>query len=690
VEPLVAETPRTLSADALRLIVEGTASVTGECFFCSLVRHLAQALRVDFAFVGALLEDGTSIETLAAWHGGKPLDTLTLQLAGTPCETVVGNRIAAYPSGVRERFPNARLLRELGLESYVGAPLFDSDGAPLGLVAVLDTAPMEEIAAKEAVLGIFAARAGAELERLRAERELREANERFRLAANALEGVVYDWDVRADHGYLAEGFAEVFGYELDEVESTHAWWLDRIHPADRPSLDRTYATAVESGDKFLCEYRFRAADGRYRHVLDRAVPVRSPDGRAVRMVGVVADVTERRDLERQLRQAQKLEALGQLAGGVAHDFNNILSVITGYAELLVARLEDDTRGRHDAEEILRASRRAADLTRQLLAYSRRQRLQPGPIDVGGLLEELAGMLRRLIGEQIRLVCRPDRAVGQILADRSQLEQVIVNLAVNARDAMPTGGVLSIEADNVDLPAGGEPGLDAPPGPYLRLTVADTGTGMDDETRARIFEPFFTTKGSAGTGLGLATVYGIVGQSGGRVTVESHRDRGTTFRLYFPRVGAPRAVEPAVDPPRAAVRRAPERGRETVLVAEDDATILSMLAEVLTAHGYSVLAATSGAGALELLEQGGADVDLLLTDMTMPELTGPELAARATCLAPRLRILYMSGDTNDAAPEHGPPLPGDGFLEKPFPLDTLLALVREVLDRPVEPRATQAA
>jgi two-component system, cell cycle sensor histidine kinase and response regulator CckA len=388
--------------------------------------------------------------------------------------------------------------------------------------------------------------------------------------------------------------------------------------------------------------------------------------------------------EEQFLQSQKMEAVGRLAGGVAHDFNNLLSVILGYGEILLSDSQVDEAARADIREITRAGERAADLTRQLLAFSRQQVLAPTVLDLNAVLAGMGSMLVRLLGEDVELRTLPGAALGRVLVDPGQIEQVILNLVVNARDAMPRGGSLTIETANVELDAGystEHPG--ANPGPHVLLAVSDTGTGMDAETRARIFEPFFTTKEKGkGTGLGLSTVFGIVRQSGGTVWVYSEPGHGTTFKIYLPRTQddrRPSVPAPAPDPS--------PRGTETILLTEDD-TALRVLARVaLVRLGYQVLEAADADEALLLAARYSGPIHLLLTDVVMPKVSGRELAERLAAVRPDTRVLFMSGYTDDTVVRHGVLAAGIAFLQKPITPQSLARKVREVLDAPEDrPRA----
>jgi PAS domain S-box-containing protein len=435
--------------------------------------------------------------------------------------------------------------------------------------------------------------------------------------------------------------------------------------------------------KFIPEEIITDASGRQRWLETFKRPILSKDGSVSQILGVANDITARKHAEEallrseeQLRQALKMEAVGKLAGGIAHDFNNLLTAITGHSELCLRKLKAEDPLYRRIEQIKKAGDRAGALTRQLLAFSRKQILQPEVLDLNHIVVEMNKMLHRLIGEDINLLLGLAADLGKVKADPNQVEQVLMNLAVNARDAMPTGGKLTIETSNVHLDddyVGGH--VSVPPGQYVLLAVSDTGCGMDAETQARIFEPFFTTKEvGKGTGLGLATVYGIVKQSGGSIWVYSELGRGTTFKVYLPTVeGA--VAKPSID------LDSHERfeGVETVLLVEDEEAVRDMVSEMLGESGYKVLEAKNGREALTLSKQYDGEIHLMLTDVVMPEMSGRELAEQLTPLRQEMKVLYMSGYTDDAIVHHGVLDEGTAFIGKPFSPHSLARKVREVLD-----------
>ena len=510
-------------------------------------------------------------------------------------------------------------------------------------------------------------------ERLRAEQALRNSEQSYRSLVDGVRDVIFALSPGGEVTSLNPAFEEMTGFPPAE-------WVGRpfeafVHPDDVPLALDLFGRVLQGEPRPTIQFRILTRAGTYR-VAEFSATAQLRDGRLTGILGIGRDVTERLGLEQQLRQAQKMEAVGRLAGGIAHDFNNILTAITGHADLLLEDLGHHDPRRADVDEIRRSAERAAGLTRQLLAFSRQQVLQPKVVDLNALVLDMDKLLRRLIGEDVELATVLDPTLGRVTADPGQLEQVIVNLAVNARDAMPQGGKLTLETRNIDLDSSYtlEHSL-VKPGPYVQLTVSDSGIGMDEETQAHAFEPFFTTKPRGqGTGLGLAMVYGTVKQSGGFIWVYSEPGRGATFKIYLPRVDAP--VESAAPP--APVER-PPRGSETVLLAEDEPAVRAIARQALERQGYTVLAAPSGADALALAAQHGATIHLLLTDVVMPGMSGRDLADRLTAQRPGIRVLYISGYTDNAIVRHGMLEPGLAYLQKPFRPDALVRKVRDVLD-----------
>jgi PAS domain S-box-containing protein len=933
--------------EALRAVAQERSGAIGEAFFQHLVEHLAATLQADYVFIGELkpapsapvangsgapdnehpiTETLPTIRTLAVFAHQKIIENFEYPLAGTPCETVVNKELCCYPREVRQRFPQDRMLAELAAESYVGTPLFDSAGRPLGLMAVLYCQPLDEYRTIETLLRVFATRAAAEIERQQFEHVLRQSEQRYRtitenidvgiLQVSASGETIYanpalcamfevdsledikgadyqsfftpqSWETimrekdKRRYGVASSYEVEIIGkrggqrqvilfgapifgpngqlhsyigtytdvtaqkrieeelrgsetrYQtLTEVspvgifranaqgdciyangrtlrmaglvsnEVLQQGWASALHPEDRQRVRTGWAAAVAAGVPYYSEHRFLRPDGSVVWVVCQAVAERDPGGRvsgfvgtliditerkraedllrqsehrnrllvetardviftlapdgtftsispafetiaawpvadwlaksfaslvhpddqslamdmfhrclrgeslpiyearirkqdgdyavgeftvtalleAGRVTGVLGigrDITERKRLEDQFRQSQKMEAIGQLAGGVAHDFNNLLTVIAGNAELLLENpILDSGQARECLQDIKQAGLKAASLTRQLLAFSRKQLLAPEVLNLSELVANLEKMLRRLIGEDIVLVTDLAPHLWLVKADPGQIEQVILNLAVNSRDAMPQGGKLSITTANAVLDA--ELSLASLPcrsGDYVLLSVHDTGSGMDEITRARIFEPFFTTKEvGKGTGLGLATVYGIVSQSNGHIEVSSEIGRGTTFHIFLPR-----HHESAVTAAGKDLGPVEPRGTETVLLVEDEDMVRNLLRDMLGQAGYTVLEARHGAEAVRVCEQYGAPIQLVVTDVVMPEMGGTELVNRLSRLRPQIKFLYISGYTDDALIRQGVRREEVSFLHKPFSREILTHKVRDILD-----------
>jgi len=555
---------------------------------------------------------------------------------------------------------------------WVGVPLKIGDRA-IGVLAAQTYAPGVRYRDTEKhVLQFVSTQVAMAIERKRTEEQLHESERKYRLLfeTNPEPMFVYDFETLR---ILAVNGAAVARYGHTEPEFLQLTLRDIRPPEEQARLDEEPAQRSADG-AVRTGVRHWTKQGRRFDVDLIARPLEFA-GRRARLV-LARDVSAQRQLEEQLRQSQKMEAVGQLAGGIAHDFNNLLTAILGSTQLLLHNTPAGDPRREDAEEIRHAGLRAAELTRQLLAFSRRQVLAPKVLDLNAVVATMDRMLRRLLGEDVELVTSLQPAAGAVNADPGQLEQVLLNLAVNARDAMPGGGRLSIGTTRVTLqeePA--ERRHRMPAGDYVCLAVADTGVGMDETTQAHLFEPFFTTKEvGKGTGLGLATVYGIVKQSGGYIWVYSEVGHGTTVKVYLPRVpGVAEAPAPAAEP------KPVRGGHETVLLVEDATPVRALARRSLEARGYRVLDAADGPSALDLSARHGGGIDILVTDVVMPGMSGRELAERLAPERPRMKVLYTSGFTDDAMVRQGVLNAGVAFLQKPFVPDTLARKVREVLD-----------
>jgi len=645
----------------------GTLQETLQRSADAVVRHLDAAL----ARIWTLTEAGDALELIAssgvAAHRVAKTVPLTDDLIGAVArerQPYVSNHV-----GADARVHDQAWVAGEGLVAFAGYPLIVQDRV-LGVLELFARTPFSEFVRKSLTSMADAVAVG--IERRRAEHALRQSEERFERVFRASPiGITVSTLAEGRYLDVNTAFLRMVGRTREEVIGRTAFditfWQDS---ADRARvMDR-----LRSGSATEVEAVVRAKDGTARHAL---IALEQIDiGGVPCVVGLVHDVTAPKLLEQQLRQAQKMEAVGRLAGGVAHDFNNLLTVITSYSDLLFEDLEEGDPKRDDLTQIIKAATGAAALTRQLLAFSRQQVIQPRVLDVNAVVESTRKLLTRLIGEDVELVATLAPDLGLVMNDPGQIEQVIMNLVVNARDAMPEGGRLTIETANVDV--GAEFVHDHPlaqPGRYVLLAVIDTGTGMDAETQAHIFEPFFTTKEAGkGTGLGLATVYGIVKQSGGFIWLYSELGRGSAFKVYLPRIEA--AAE-TVD----ATRTAPlPRGTETVLVVEDAAAVRTVVRHMLERSGYRVLDAADGTLALEIAARHHGPIHLVVTDVVMPAMGGRQLSEQLTRLRPETKVLYTSGYTDDAIVRHGVLEAGVPFLQKPFTPEALVRKVREVLDK----------
>lgn len=510
-----------------------------------------------------------------------------------------------------------------------------------------------------------------------AEQELRSSEERFRLLSKATNDAIWDWDLTTNANWRGEGFKTFFGYDQADITETHTWWREQVHPDDQAMVLASLRAALERGaPKWSEEYRFRCRDGSYAYVFDRGYIIRNQEGHPIRMIGGMVNLTQQKSLEAQLRQSQKMEAVGQLAGGIAHDFNNLLTIILGCSEMLLSMVPTGDPMWAIANDIYIAGDRASELTRQLLAFSRKQMLKPQVMDLNQVVSNLEKLLRRLISEDIHLKTQLATPLPSIEVDPGQLEQVILNLVLNARDAMPHGGKLTIETHCIHVAVGETLGkLGCPPGTYVTLTISDTGYGMAPEVQDRIFEPFFTTKAAGqGTGLGLATVFGIVKQSDGFIEVFSELGLGTRFQLLFPAIAVSALPMPSKATPI-------QPGSETILLIEDEAGVRHIAKRILERLGYQIIEAENGVAALEIMQNSAPFIHLIITDVVMPEMSGRELVEQLQQQGDTTRVLYMSGYTDDAVVRHGVTEETNAFLQKPFTPSSLAQKVREVLDQP---------
>ena len=663
----------------LRNVAEKLSTGTGEAFFPLLVEHLAKNLDTEFTVI-ASLEEGEpgTMRTLAVWEDGGLGEAFTFR-QDPLCGSGTNQNACCY-SGECELHI---LLEKMGTNYCVGIPLDDSSGRQIGMLAALSHRPIKDRPFAESTLRVFGVRAAPEIARKKVEEALRESEEKFRLLVeHAPYGV---FRLTPDGHFLGANRALVrmLAYDSEEdlltLDDPGRIYMD---PADRARL-------LEQMERSASHEHFMGLETTWRRKNGDAITVQL-SGRMARNGGgntdwyevVAHDITQERALETQLRQSQKMEAIGQLAGGVAHDFNNLLMVIRGYSEMLLTQSEPQDSVHAPAVEIAKAADKAASLTRQLLAFSRKQVLQPRALNLNSVVGDMEKMLKRLIGENILLSTALSPDLASVRGDPTQIQQVLLNLTVNSRDAMPEGGQLTVTTKNVRVPE--HDALSQPPmeeGDYVLVTVADTGTGMDEETLARIFDPFFTTKEKGkGTGLGLSTVYGIVKQSQGYIWTSSEPGKGTTFRLYFPQVSD--AETSGID---SSVVQPSAQGTETVLLVEDEGSLRALVRSFLTSNGYHVLEAGNGADALRLARHFDETIHVLITDIVMPEVGGRDLAEEIIDTHPEIKVLYISGHFGNAFNPQEVLSPGKAFLQKPFSLDKLALELRHLLEPAREER-----
>ncbi|HPF70541.1 MAG TPA: PAS domain-containing protein, partial [Candidatus Krumholzibacteria bacterium] len=634
------------------------------------------------------------------WHAAHlepvPADLQRLDIDDFPrlrerlaaCAAPVALSVGDLPATAPER----AILGQLGVDRVASVPLHQ-DGRLIGMLGVGfagDRAPdADDTVPMLAMLGDFLVGV---LERQGTEAALRQSEERADVAVRGTGVALWEWNVKSGATVFDERWAEIIGYKLHELEPVSIdTWVRLVHPDDlAASNERLQAHFRGETTLYECEARMRHKSGGWVWVLDRGrVFERDADGEPLRMAGTHLDITERRHSEQErerlrleLLQVQKMESVGRLAGGVAHDFNNLLTVIAGYAEMMMLDqgLSPELQG--NLHLILDAAKRAQDLTRQLLAFSRKQIIRPQPLDLNGQIRESLRMYRRLIGEDIALEFRAAPALPLIKADRQQLDQLVGNLLVNARDALHAGGgprsdlLVAVDTKALTIHREDEAFYGLARGRYVLLTISDNGVGMDEATRSRIFDPFFSTKGrDKGAGLGLATAVGIVEQNGGGIKVYSEPGKGTTFRILWPvadPVAAGTAEEPAAEPVRG--------GNETILYVEDEPSVRQFTTNVLARLGYTVLCAPDGEAAISMMTRAAAPPHLLLTDVVLPRQNGREVAGRARELFPGIAVLYCSGYTDEIIARHG--ILEDGFtlIEKPYTAAALAAAIRTQLDR----------
>ncbi|WP_366657403.1 PAS domain S-box protein [Fodinicurvata sp. EGI_FJ10296] len=657
---------------AVETMAASVSSSADRTFFQRMAGSLAEALGAASGFVARLLPgDEGMAEVLGAMIDGAPAEAFTYSVVGSPCDAVTADHVTLIRSGVLSRFPEADLLPVFGADGYAGYRLDSAAGQPLGILFAVFREPIAQPDLVASTMRIFAARAAAELERREADARIREQASLLDKAQDAI--VVRDLDRVVT--YWNKGAERLYGIDRQAALGQP---FDGLVGGVEAMLEQSTAALLADGEWRGTFVLDGGPGGHDRVVEGHASLVRDGDGEPESILLISTDVTDRHAMEEQLRQSQRLEAVGQLTGGVAHDFNNLLTVILGNIEILADRATEDARLWRVVDATRSAAERGAALTQRLLAFSRRQALEPAIIDVNALLSGMETLLGRTLSEDIAIDFRFARDIGRALIDEARLEAAVLNLCLNARDAMPGGGHLIIETRDAELDeayASRHGDIDA--GHYVAVSVSDTGVGIPDAVLEKVFDPFFTTKEvGRGSGLGLSMVYGFVKQSRGHIRVYSEVGQGTTVTLYLPRADDCVSAEPASG---VAAEEKPG-GSETVLLVEDDDLVRDHVHIQLESLGYRVVAAPSGPAALDILN-GDAPVDLLFTDVVMPGgMNGPELAKRAAVLRPELKVLYTSGYTDTAMSLNGSLEPGVELLHKPYRRAELARRLRTALSR----------
>ena len=656
------------TAELVDSIVRGTQATVGGEFFSAFVRHLAQAVGMDFAVVGELDTHGLpTVSTLAVWGRGQPAPNITYDLAGTPCATVIGKQPCVYSDEVQQRFPEDTMLQDMGVNSYIGMPLFDTNGYPLGIMILLDERPLSPAEERRILrlMEVFSGRATAEVLRLHAERDARRREIDLRITLESIGDAVIATDAAGRIVRMNPVAEELTGWDRSEATGLPLTEVFRIESAEtgEPCDDPVTKVLAKGEVVGLANHtNLVARDGTSCQIADSGAPIRNAAGEIVGVVLVFRDVTEQYRIEDQLRHSQRMDAIGQLAGGVAHDFNNMLGGILGYADLLTMQMDPKTEEYEFAAGISRAAVRAGELTEKLLAFSRKGRRSVEVFDVHAEIDSVRALLLHTLDPRINLVTEAGASRSWLRGDPAQVQSAILNLAVNARDAMSESGTLGIiTSDGEDLDGTH----------HIVIEVSDTGMGIAPELRSRIFEPYFTTKSAGkGTGLGLAAVYGTVLEHGGEIDVRSEEGQGSVFAIRLPVVDEEPATPPVLGelPP----------GEMTVLVVDDEELVRQVLRAMLESAGYVVLDAGDGAEGLEIYRQRGAGIDLVILDVAMPGMGGAECFAGIRDFDPQARVIIATGFAESAG-RHDDAFPGRlGLLRKPFRNKDLLTMVRDAI------------
>ena len=663
-------TDRKRTDDAIRRIASAVYSGSGDGFYEQLVTNIAEMFDADYAFIGLLdIDNPMLVNTYMVYAHGKIAPNMSYSLEGTPCKNVIGKDACAYPDHVQQLFPDDKMLVDMGVESYIGLPLFSADAKAIGIVVVSDSKPMNNTSQMEGVLKIFAERIEAELER----KLSNEIIQRLSLAVDQSPNIIVITNANGIIEYVNPAFTEATGYTREEA-------LNK-----KPSILRSgemsedfYADlwkTIKAGNTWSGIFHNKRSNGELYWDEAKISPIKNIQGEITHYLGVQSDITDKKRVEQQLRRSQKMDALGKLTGGIAHDYNNMLNVILGYTELMEMVLTDasDKKAKEFLKEIQHATDRGATLTKKLLAFSRQDLAQPESVDINQLLLDIQNMLEKTLTARINLEYQLADSIWPVYLDKGELEDAVLNMCINAMHAMPDGGDLTIATFNCTLLDDEATVIDLPVGEYVQLSISDSGCGINEDVLHQIFDPFFTTKGELGTGLGLTQVYGFIKRAKGAVTIDSSLNQGTYILIYFPRNFSEVETNDIISD-----EVIDDAGSENILVVDDEAAICKLSKSLLISKGYNVLTAESGEAALKILESN--DIDLMLSDVIMPNMDGYKLAAEVREKHPKVKIQLVSGFDDDRKRTDEDQLLYNYLLNKPYTAVDLFDAVRKCFNR----------
>lgn len=663
-------TDRKRTDDAIKMIASAVSTTAGDDFFQELVTSMAEIYNTDYAFIGLLdKNDPLLVNTFVVYAHGKIAPNISYSLMGTPCMNVISNAACVYPNHVQDLFPDDKLLVDLGVVSYLGLPLFSRDGEVIGIAVVLDNKPFKHPVEMEEVLKIFAARTEAELER----KKSNETIKKLSLAVEQSPNIIIITSAEGHIEYINPAFTAATGYSNADVLGKNPSIIKSGKMSD--GFYNDLWQTIQSGKTWSGEFYNRRSNGEFYWDDAKISPIKNTQGKITHYLGVQSDITEKKQIEQKLRRSQKMDALGKLTGGIAHDYNNMLNVILGYTELLemvVTGEVDSEKAKEYITEINHATERGTALTKKLLSFSRQESAQPENVDINQLLQDTKNMLEKTLTARINLEFKLEDSIWPIHLDKGDLEDAILNMCINAMHAMPDGGDLIISTSNNFLEKNEVPVLNLPAGEYVQVSISDSGCGISEEVLNQVFDPFFTTKGSSGTGLGLSQVYGFVKRAKGSIIINSHENEGTSISMYFPhKFNEDKGKQSVSD------KVTEHRGSEKILVVDDEPAICELSRTLLVTKGYQVITAESGEAALTILENN--KVDLMLSDIIMPNMDGYKLAAKVREKYPNIKIQLVSGFEDDKKRTEEDEILSKKILSKPYTASQLYAVVRKTLD-----------